>query len=149
MVKVGTRCNSGHRKASFQRHFRQGAALCLLAQDWLRQAWGKRRTGFGGLCKPCHLLTSVLLTLALLLGGCKNPKPPPRPKTTPPRPEISPPTRLHPHSRKSPQSPPRPATLPRITPSHPRRREPSPMEVLVLPGQPLQVTATTRSHSIL
>ena len=29
MVQVGTRCNSGHRKASFERHFRQEAALCL------------------------------------------------------------------------------------------------------------------------
>ena len=29
MVKVGTRCNPEHRKASFQRHFRQGVALCL------------------------------------------------------------------------------------------------------------------------
>ena len=71
MVKVGTRCSPGHRKVSFLRHFRQGMALCLLAQDWLRQAQGKRRTGLGGLCKPCHLLTSVLLTLALV-GGCKS-----------------------------------------------------------------------------
>ncbi|MAE16625.1 MAG: hypothetical protein CL911_04195 [Deltaproteobacteria bacterium] len=70
MIKVGTRCNSGYREASFLKHFRRGAALFLLAQDWLRQAQGKRRTGFGGL-KPCHLLTSVLLTLALV-GGCKS-----------------------------------------------------------------------------
>ena len=71
MIKVGTRYNPGYREASFLKHFRQGAALCLLAQDWLRQAQGKRRTEFGGLCKPCHLLTSVLLILALV-GGCKS-----------------------------------------------------------------------------
>ena len=29
MVKVGTRCNSGYREASFLKHFRQGMALCL------------------------------------------------------------------------------------------------------------------------
>ena len=29
MVKVGTRCNSGYREASFLKHFRQGTALCL------------------------------------------------------------------------------------------------------------------------
>ena len=42
MVQVGTRCSPGYWEASFQRHFRQGAALCL----------------------------ALLLTSALLLAGC-------------------------------------------------------------------------------
>ena len=41
MVKVGTRCNSGYREASFERHFRQRVALCLFGSRLASSSTGQ------------------------------------------------------------------------------------------------------------